>query len=171
MKKKCFVGLMLILLAASLTPAESPSPAERKGGYVILDTYIAVFREMAAKGSNGILESNLNNIMTQVVKAKTQGEIDDIFYSRFARLMAVTKLVIVPDAGHILKPIIERETRRFVEDILGEEAAAAPELGIGTLAESITQELLNLQIYLDTKDQRKKMMEEFYKKFDDTAKK
>lgn len=171
MKKKLFVGMTLIFLAASLASAESPAPTERKGGYAVLDIYIATFREMATKGSKGVLESNLNNIMAAAVKAKTQGEIDDVFYSRFARLMAVTKLTLVPDTEQILKPIAEKEIRRFVGDVLGDEAAAAPKIGIGQLAESMSQEIINLQIYLDTKDQRKKMMEEFYKKFDDAAKK
>jgi len=171
LKKKWFVGMTLIFLAASLAPAENRAPAERKGGYAVLDVYITAFREMAMKGSNAGLESNLNNIMAAAVKAKTQGEIDDVFYSRFARLMALTKLIIVPDSKQILKPIVEREIRRFVGDMLGDEAASAPEVGIGTVAESITQELLNLQIYLDTKVQRTKMIEEFYKKFGDAAKK
>lgn len=171
MKKKWFVGMMLVFLAASLVPATSPAPTERKGGYAVLDIYIAAFREMAIKGSKGVLESNLNNIMAAAVKAKAQGEIDDVFYSRFARLMAVTKLTLVPDTEQILKPIAEKEIRRFVGDVLGEEAAAAPKIGIGQLAESLSEEIINLQIYLDTKDQRKKMMEEFYKKFDDTVKK
>lgn len=171
MKKKWFVGMTLIFLAASLAPAESPAPTERKGGYAVLDIYIAVFREMATKGSKGVLESNLNNIMAAAVKAKTQGEVDDVFYSRFARLMAVTKLTLVPDTEQILKPIAEKEIRRFVGDVLGDEAAAAPKIGIGQLAESLSQEIINLQIYLDTKDLRKKMMEEFYGKFDDAVKK
>ena len=171
MRKKWFVGMTLILLAASLAPAESPAPAERKGGYAVLDIYIAAFREMAMKGSKGILDSNLNNMMAAAVKAKTQGEVDDVFYSRFARLMAVTKLTLVPDTEQILKPITEKEIRRFVGDVLGDEAAAAPKIGIGQLAESLSQEIINLQIYLDTKDQRRKMMEEFYKKFDNPLKK
>ncbi len=171
MNKKWFVGLTLIFLAASLAPAESPVPPERKGGYAVLDIYISAFREMAMKGTKGVLESNLNAIMAAAVKAKAQGEVDDVFYSRFARLMAVTKLTLVPDSEQILKPIAEKEIRRFVGDILGDEAAAAPQIGVGQLAESLSQEIINLQIYLDTKDQRKKMIEEFYKKFDSPVKK
>ncbi len=171
MKKKWFVGLTLIFLAASLAPAEGPAPAERKGGYAVLDSYVAAFREMAMKGTKGVLESNLNAIMAAAVKAKAQGEVDDVFYSRFARLMAVTKLTLVPDSDQILKPIAEKEIRRFVGDVLGNDAAAAPEIGLGQFAGSLAQEILNLQLYLDTKDQRKKLIEEFYKKFDSPVKK
>jgi hypothetical protein len=109
--------------------------------------------------------------MAAAVKTKAQGEVDDVFYSRFARLMAVTKLMLVPDSEQILKPIAEKEIRRFVGDVLGDEAAAAPKIGLGQLAESLSQEIINLQIYLDTKDQRTKMIEEFYKKFDSPVKK
>jgi hypothetical protein len=171
MKKKWFGGTMLLILALTLAASESPGSADRKSGYAVLDAFISTFREMAMKGSKGVLESNLSNIMGAAVKAKAQGEIDDVFYSRFARLMAVTKLTLIPDTEQILKPIAEREIRRFVGDILGDEAAAAQKIGTGLLAESLAQEILNLQIYLDTKDQRKKMLEEFYKKFDDAVKK
>jgi hypothetical protein len=171
MKKQWLSGVLLLILALTLAPSEGPAPADKKGGYSVLDAYVSTFREMAMKGSKGVLESNLDNLMGAAVKAKAQGDIDDVFYSRFARLMAVTKLTLVPDTERILRPIAEREIRRFVGDILGDEAAMVQEIGTGRLAESLAQEILNLQLYLDTKDQRKKMLEEFYKKFDAPVKK
>jgi hypothetical protein len=42
---------------------------------------------------------------------------------------------------------------------------------IGELAEALQHGILNLQLYLDTKDQRQKFMEEWEKKFEPTEKK
>jgi hypothetical protein len=171
MSRKTLCGAALLIMALFMAASETPGPADKKGGYAVLDAYISTFQEMAARGSKNVLETNLSSIMSTAVKAKAQGEIDDVFYSRFARLMAVTKLTLVPDTEQILRPIAEREIRRFVGDTLGDEAAAAPKIGIGLLAQALAQEILNLQLYLDTKDQRQKLLEEFYKKFDRAQKK
>ena len=42
---------------------------------------------------------------------------------------------------------------------------------IGVLAEALQEGILNLQLYLDTKDQRQKLMDDWEKKFDPTEKK
>lgn len=165
MIRKWLLMMMVFGLALNLAALENPGAAERKGGYAILDLYVQSFQEMATKGAQDILESKLSIIMAAAVKAKEQGEIDQVFSSRFSRLMAVTKLVMVPDQDKILAPVVEQEIRRFVKDVLGEDIPAGEKIGIGVVAESMAQEIINLQIYLDTKDQRQKLLEDFYKRF------
>jgi len=171
MIRKWLLMTMVFGLALNLAPLENPGAAERKGGYAILDIYIQSFQEMAAKGAKDILETKLSTIMAAAVKAKEQGEVDQVFSSRFSRLMAVTKLVMVPDQDKILAPVVEQEIRRFVKDVLGEDIPAGEKIGIGVVAESMAQEIINLQIYLDTKDQRQQMLEGFYKRFQGSEKK
>jgi hypothetical protein len=171
MNRKWLLMTMVFSLVLNLTALENPGTAERKGGYAILDLYVQSFQEMAAKGARDILEPKLSTIMAAAVKAKEQGEIDQVFASRFSRLMAVTKLVIVPDQDKILAPVVEQEIRRFVKDVLGEDLPTGEKIGIGVVAESLAQEIINLQIYLDTKDQRQQMLKDFYKRFQGPEKK
>ena len=173
MKRKIFFWGLIFLLAAGFVSAEEPVIEEKKGGYAILDRYVTSFQEMAVQGTGGrdALEANLNEIMVELVKVKESGEIDAVFYSRFARMMAITKLVMIPDSEQILKPVIEKEIRHFIKDVMGIEISTVDKIGVGIVANSLAEEILNLQIYLDTKDTRKKLLEDFYKRFSGAQKK
>jgi hypothetical protein len=142
--------------ALNLTADEASSAPGKKAGYALLDQYIKSFQEMATSGSGqGALETNLQRIAADTKKAKEQAEIDAVFYTHFSRILAMTKLFVKPDPGNILKPVIDREAANFVKDITGEDlitTGGAP--AIGQVANALAEEIVNLQIYLDTLDRR-----------------
>jgi hypothetical protein len=158
MKAKANGTILLICLAAlRLGALEGPADQSRKAGYILLDTYVRSFQEIAAQGSGATLDSRLQAMAADAKRAKDAGEINLVFYSRFARLLAMTKLLIKPDVGNILMPVIDREVRDFLLDVTGEEPLAYKAGGagaIGQVANAIAEELINLQIYLDTLEKR-----------------
>jgi hypothetical protein len=151
--------LGISLLAVGLSAMEDDAAAPKKAGYTLLDMYIKSFQEMARQGTTVQgLEANLQAMAAEASKAKEAAEINLVFYSRFARILALTKLVIEPDRGSLLAPIVVPEIADFVKDVTGEDyitrtGAAA----IGQMANALAEELINLQIYLDTLDKRDAM--------------
>ena len=75
----------------------------------------------------------------------------------------VMKLVVIPnDPEGILSPLIEREISEFVADVKGEiESEIKGTKGVGIVADALTEEILNLRLYLDTKEDKAKLMEKF----------
>ena len=155
MVKTISVFAFLALFSLHLAAVDSPANPKEKAGYALLDLFITSFRDMVTKGTTDALEPTLLKMASELRKAREAGEIDTVFYTRLSRVLALTKLVIVPDPGRILGPVINREMLFFVHDITGEDLNK--EGGPGTInqvANAIAEEILNLQIYLDTKDKR-----------------
>ena len=152
-KKTLALGFFLVFSLNLAAMDEPPNPNE-KAGYALLDLFINSFRDMANRGS-GDLEPTLLKMADELRQARNEGDIDAVFYARLSRVLALTKLVIVPDPGGILEPVINREMLFFVHDITGEDLnrEGGPKT-IGQVANAIAEEILNLQIYLDTKDRR-----------------
>lgn len=148
--------LGLSVLTLGLSAVEEGPAAPKKGGYALLDRYIKGFQEMARLGITGeSFEANLESIAAEAKKAKESGEIDLVFSTRFARVLALTKLIIRPDPGNILLPIIGREIADFLKDVTGEDVAAGTgPAAVGQIANALAEELINLQLYLDTLDKR-----------------
>lgn len=157
MKKKAIVLAVLALFCSGFAGTDGVADSNEKAGYALLDMYIRSFQEMAAQGTGGaeVLETHLAKMANDVRKAREAGEIDLVFHTRFARILAMTKLFVKPDPENILKPVIERELADFLKDVTGEEvtrSGGAP--AIGQVANALAEELINLQIYLDTKGTR-----------------
>lgn len=155
--KKMGIGLLVVLFVGlSLAAMEDGPAAPKKGGYGLIDTYIRAFQAMAAQGTTAEgLESSLRIVAAAAKKAKEAAEIDQVFYSRFARILALTKLVVAPDPGGLLSPVIDREIADFLMDVTGEAVAARTgPMAVGQVANAIAEELVNLQIYLDTLEKR-----------------
>lgn len=156
MKRSLGPVIAICAIALHLAAVEvSPAPAT-KAGYLLLDQYVKSFQEMATHGSgSGVLETNLQKMAADTKTAKEKGEIDQVFYAHFSRILAMTKLFVKPDPGNILKPVIDREAANFVRDVTGEDpvtGGGAP--AIGQVANALAEEIVNLQIYLDTLDKR-----------------
>src|SRR5512136_2189060 len=104
--KRSLIGLAgIAALALGLSGTEDAA-APKKVGYVLLDTYIRSFQEMAAKGTSlEAFEANLEALAAEAKKARETGQVDRVFSSHFARILALTKLIIKPDPGSILMPV------------------------------------------------------------------
>lgn len=157
MTRKVFVLVFLALFSSGLVGMDILPDPKEKAGYVLLDLFIRSFQEMATRGTGGaeVLEPHLQRMAAEARKARELGEIDLVFHTRYARVLAMTKLLVKPDPENILKPVLERELADFLKDVTGEEvirSGGAP--AIGQVANALAEELINLQIYLDTKDTR-----------------
>jgi hypothetical protein len=150
-----------------LWPASSAGKME--AGYVLLDRILVLFRDLAMNGSGGraAVEKGLEEIMTEAVQAKTRSQIDSVYFRRFNRLLAIMKLAFIADAKGILKSHIDRMTLDFVEEISGQAPILGKDgsVGLGALAAALADEIANLRIHLDTKDQKAKLLEQWMNSF------
>ena len=58
-----------------------------------------------------------------------------------------------------------QEVGRFVEDVRGVRGELTGAKGIANVAEAITEEVINLHLYLENKERKKKLREEIEKKY------
>ncbi len=179
MRRKMVIGVLLTVLSAGATwagPQLWPSSAAGKteAGYVLLDRILVLFRNLAMTGSGGrvAVETGLEGIMTEAVQAKTRNQIDPVYFRRLNRLLAIMKLAVAADSKGILKPSIDRMTSDFVEDISGQAPVLGKDggVGLGVLAAALADEIVNLRIYLDTKEQKAKLLEQWMNSFPDGKK-
>jgi hypothetical protein len=178
MLRKTTIIVSVLLLWTSLAQAKMDSNGGKdEAAYALLDKLVLSFKDMAEKGAGGEAVSDaLNEMMASAKKAEVQGQIDPVFFRRFKRILIILKLAITADKEGILEPVIEREIEEFVKDIFGETGAdvnknGKPVIGIGQIAGAVAEEILNLRIYLDTKEEKMKLMEEYKKQFTSTKKK
>lgn len=160
---------VLFLDLASTEPAKTP---ETKAGYALLDSLSYQFHEMAIKGSGGFekVDQVLQKCMADAKKAKEANHIDKVFFTRYARMLAIMKIVVIPDPEAILGPMLEKEIDSFVMDVLGEDRKCENK-GIGQVAAAFADEILNLHLYLDNQDAKAKLMKTFEEKYGAPVKK
>lgn len=169
MARKVILIVILCLFCTNLF-AES-----KDAGYVLLDKIIFFFQDMAEKGTGGPkkVDPFLQEMMSEVKEAKAQALVDPVFFKRYTRLLMVMKLVMVEDSEGILGQLINREVSQFIEDVKGEKVQIEGKRGIsiGCISEALAEELLNLRLYLNTREQKAKLKEEFEKKYERKKKK
>ncbi len=126
-------------------------------GTALLDLFLDHLRDMAQSGKAETLDPRLQEIKIAANKARDAKTIDSVFFRRFNRMLAVTKLVAAPDSSGVLGPIIEDVLGDFVRDKLGidvfREEGGGPK-AINWVAQALASEIIDLQIYLDTFEQR-----------------
>ena len=165
--------LGLILLIALIFPALAEDPArtpiDKKAASRLLDSIGQMFYEMAMTGvgDKDKLEKSIQQFMAEAKKAKEQQQIDRVFFNRYARLLAIIKLVMAPDPGGILGPIVDRELGRFVAEVVGDDWKGSGAAAVGQVADAIAYEIIDLQMYLDNLEKREKLRTDWDKKFSD----
>jgi hypothetical protein len=168
--------LVMVILAGLVVPAfpgeSSPAAFDKKTGTAFLESIATIFHDLAMSG--GAKEDTVKRIedflvttMTDAKKAKDENKIDAVFFARYARLLAIIKLSLAPDPGGILVPIINGETRRFVNEVLGEEWKGSGPGAIGQVANAIADEIVNLQLYMDNLEVKAQLRKAWDEKFDD----
>jgi hypothetical protein len=145
-----------------------------KSGSALLDAYLDNLSMMARQGTPDSLDKRLQEVMLAAKKAREANEIDGVFFYRFNRLLAVTKLVAVPDPNGILAPVILEALGNFVLDKLGHDEFRVNGKGphaIGHVAAALSAEVIDLQIYLQTAKQREALQFSLQEKMSGGAKK
>jgi hypothetical protein len=161
-----FAALTIPIFAADLVPAVDKKPA-----YALLDGLGLMFHQFAVTGTGGIdkLEKGIQQFMADAKKAKDQNQLNPVFFRRYANLLAVIKMVMAPDPGGILSPVIDRELRQFVGNVLGEEWKGSGPGAIGQVANAIAYEIVDLQMYVDNLEAREKLRQAWDDKFKDAT--
>ena len=175
--KKTLITVMTLFLAAAawagqavpsgadlgnggpmLAEQEDATKAGSATGGALLDLFVDNMRGMAQSGTPSDIDKRLQEMMLAARKAKDTNAIGSVFFSRYSRMLAVFKLVAVPDATGILVPVIDDFLGAFVRDKLGhtgftEEGGKGPK-AINFVAQALSVELVDLQVYLDTAKER-----------------
>ena len=146
-------------------------PVEENAGYALLDTVFVTFKELASLREPIMEKTNkaLETMMKDAKDARKQNQIDDVFFKRFHRILLVLKIVITPvekDSAGIMAPFYFGEINEFIEDIDGEKYDVQKPGGheaINRLSQAISHEIIDLRLYLDTKEKREKLIEEYEK--------
>jgi hypothetical protein len=140
---------------------KSVSKVSSKSGSALLDLYILSLRiitTQAPPGDRDTVDKRLQEVMLAAKKAREANEIDGFFFNRFNRLLAVTKLVLLPDPAGILVPIINEFLGGYVQEMLGHnDFRAISDKGskaINYVASALSADIIDLQIYLQTAKQR-----------------
>jgi hypothetical protein len=172
MKKAISLAIIiiyLILFCPLLKASVESSPAEENAGYALLDTVFVTFKELAEMREPVMEKTNkaLTNMMKEAKNAKAQNLIDEVFFKRFHRILLVLKIVITPmeeGEGGIMEPLYFGEINQFIEDIEGEKYDVKKAVGheaINKLSQAISHEIIELRLYLDTKEKREKLIAEY----------
>jgi len=165
----CLLLFSFIFGLTNLAPTTNASlPAEEEAGYALLDSLVVAFKELAEKREGVMGKTNiaLKEMMKKARTAKWQNQIDAHFFKRYTRILMVLKIIVLPvDDGGILKSLHFREINKFIEDIEGEkfdiEQAGSGKEAINKFSQAVSHELINLRVYLDNKEQRQKLEENY----------
>jgi hypothetical protein len=153
--------------AAAVSPDKIPAGGSAAAGTALLDLFIDHMRAMSQQGTPEAVETHLQQMMAAANKAREAKTVDLVFFSRFNRMLAITKLVATPDSGGILAPFIETVLSDFVRDKLGHsgfrEVGGKGPKAINYVATALSEEIIDLQIYLDSLGRR----HELQKKIDE----
>ena len=158
MKKRAYLIIYFLFMAASLWATEDK-------GYVLLNKMVSEFDALAQSGSGGagVLNKALNGLMADANEAKAAGQVDDVFFGRFRRILVVLRLAVIDfpdDPEGILDEHILETVNRFIEDVTG-QTGNVKERGVGAIARAITEEVVNLHIYLSSKNDRSRIAEKY----------
>jgi len=140
---------------AVVQPKGSPQISPMTGT-ALLDLFIDNLRDMAQRGSSDAIETRLQEMMVAADKAQEAGKINAVFFRRYNMMLAVTKLVATPDSSGVLAPVIDQVLWEFTRDRVAKDTflhLRGP-MRINLVATALAQEIIDLQIYLDTLGQR-----------------
>ncbi len=178
MIKKIFTLFIIILftfsmISGSVTEGEpvarSKQEKHEEVGKTLIYYIISGFKAMAISGSGGynVVDTLLQKSMVMLKNAKEKNKVDSVFYRRYKRVLEVLQLTIMDakfDKEDILGDHISRVIRDFIYDITGETWDKKKyQRGIGWISNAVFEELLNLHIYLDTKENRKSLINKLSK--------
>jgi len=170
-RKAIIFSIILFIFCLNLNSCSSPLPvAEESAGHTLLDSLVVAFKELAEQRNAVIERTNtaLGEMAREAQRAEAQRQIDTVFFKRYQRILIVIKCVVSPivkdKEGWFLKPLYFGAINKFIEDIEGEpfdiEKAGHNE-AINKFTQAVSHEIIDLRIYLDNKEKREKLIEEY----------
>lgn len=166
-----YILIILFIFCLNLNSySSSLPPAEENAGYALLDSLLVAFKELADQ-REAVMErinTSLGEMAREAQRAKAQGQIDAVFFKRFQRILVVIKCLTTPivkdENGWFIKSLYFGAISKFVEDI-EEEKFDIEKVGhneaINKFTLAVSHEIIELRIYLDNKEKREKLIEEY----------
>ena len=167
---QCIIILLFIFCLNLNSCSSSLPPVDENAGYALLDSLLVAFKELAEQREAVMERTNtaLGEMAREAQRAETQGQIDSVFFKRFQRILVVIKCVITPIAkdeeGWFVKSLYFEALEKFIEDIEGEPfniEKSGHNVVINKFTQAVSNEIIDLRIYLDNKEKREKLIEEY----------
>ena len=99
-RKTLFCSFIVFLSWSMASPEiENHGMADSQAGYALLESLVKGFSEMAQTGEGGyeLVNSVLQKRMAKLKKAKSEGDVDPVFFRRYKRILVILKLAIIDD--------------------------------------------------------------------------
>jgi len=166
----CILILLLFFCLNLNSFSSLHPPADEIAGLALLDSLVVAFKELAEQRNAVIERTNtaLEEMAREATRANAQGQIDAVFFKRFRRVLVVIKCVINPfpkdDETWFMKSLCFEAINRFIEDIEGENfdiEKVGNNEAINKFTQAVSHEIIELRIYLDNKEKREKLIEEY----------
>jgi hypothetical protein len=166
----CILIILFIFCLNLNSFGSSLPPAEENAGYALLDSLLVAFKELADQREAVMERTNtsLGEMAREAQRAEAQGQIDAVFFKRFQRILVVIKCLTTPivkdEDGWFIKSLYFGAISKFVEDIEGEKfdiEKVAQNEAINKFTLAVSHEIIDLRIYLDNKEKREKLIEEY----------
>jgi hypothetical protein len=158
--KTCFIIWLLIfclnLMGCQNSGKEPDNHIKDQGvGYTLLDSIVSTLSQLSASGKGGreALEPHLYRWWNEVIKAREQRLIDEVFFTRYKRILVVIMLNVVTDEMNIIiNSLILEEINKFDIPPIDDSQNIA---GIGSIAKALSEEISSLKRYLKEKSKLK----------------
>lgn len=138
--------------AAEASGMGTTAPA-RSPGTMLLDGLADLF--LVPYGSGDELETRLDTLMKQARLSLERREIPLPFYTRFQRMLGLSRLVTLKDPEGVIKPTMQALVDEFIQEIIGVEPGSDK---LPHIATALEEEIVSLQIYLDTLKTRQELL-------------
>ncbi len=170
-------GIMLMVLSLCilgtqwLGAAPSGETGNNKAGFTILEDMVALLVKMPRPDMGKTeIQKAFHQLASHCDEAFSKKQIDGVFHYRFKRMLQVLTLAITDDPDAMLWPLSSQEITRYSLEKTGQKPPIrktdqkhrAP--GLGPLANSVINEVLDLHIYLETKEKRQQLMKTYMDK-------
>ena len=166
----CFLIILFIFCLNLHSCSSSLPPADENAGYALLDSLLVAFKELAEQREAVMERTNaaIGEMAREAQRAEAQGQIDSVFFKRFQRILVVIKCVITPvskdEEAWFTKSLYFEALEKFIEDIEGEPInieKSGHNVIINKFTQAVSNEIIDLRIYLDNKEKREKLIEEY----------
>lgn len=156
MKVKKMVVVWLILFSLNSIGCADRSNDQtgsnnKKVGEALLDNVVSRLSQPGISGNEKRedIKSHLSHLWGEAKKARDKGQIDQIYYTRYKRILVVIMLNVITDEKNIIiNSLIFEEINKFDIPAIDDTQNLA---GIGSIAKTLSEEIASLKKYLKKK--------------------
>jgi hypothetical protein len=157
----CLPGEEAAALAAGADPA--PAAAAVKDGYALLNSLLTLFDNLIPSGTSkgggfAVVNERLDQLAIDAKMTREANLIDNIFFSRYRRMLTVFKMIVTPVVKNELfeNPFVQTLTD-FVWDVTYVKWTWGEKDGIAKMSAALEEEFVQLQFYLDSREAREEL--------------